>query len=251
MKSCSIEKLMGLDSDIDRKIIAFCGAGGKTSCIHAIRDYCLARNKRVLVTTTTHMFLEEGCVSKANDIIEKLDKDGYAFAGIPMTSGKAGTHMMPVDIAGTRMRSVDSAGRQAMNTRQRNKITAIPNDARLLAQNHADVTLIEADGARCLPFKVPKPWEPVIPEETTDIVLVMGMDAEGKKICDICYNPEGARDALGVSIETCLTREMMVRVYMETYVPLIRQNFKSARVFLYMNDKVPGKSIVDCGLFMI
>lgn len=231
MKICSIEKLIESGSDINRKIIAFCGAGGKTTCIHAIRDYCLERNKKILVTTTTHMFLEEGCVSKVNDIIEKLDKDGYAFAGIPMPVG--------------------SAGRRAMNTPQRNKISAVPNDARLLAQNHADVTLIEADGARCLPFKVPKPWEPVIPEETTDIVLVMGMDAEGKKICDICYNPEGVCDALGVSIETCLTREMMIRAYMETYIPLIRQKFKSARVFLYMNDKVPGKSIVDCGLFMI
>lgn len=225
---CSIEKLIESGSDIDRKIIAFCGAGGKTSCIHAIRDYCLARDKKVLVTTTTHMFLEEGCVSNVNDIIEKLDNDGYAFAGIPMT-----------------------AGCRAVKSPRQNKISAISNDARLLAQNHADVTLIEADGARCLPFKVPKPWEPVIPEETTDIVLVMGLDAEGKKICDICYNPEGVAGSLGVSIETCLTKEMMIRAYMETYVPLIRHNFKSARVFLYMNDKVPGKSIVDCGLFMI
>ena len=68
---------------------------------------------------------------------------------------------------------------------------------------------------------------------------------------NICYNPEGVADALGVSLETCLTKEMMINVYMETYVPLIRQKFKSARVFLYMNDKIPGKSIVDSGLFMI
>ena len=241
MNHYSIERLIESGSDSDRKVIAFCGAGGKTSCIHAIRDYCLAKNKTVLVTTTTHMFLEEGCVSNVKDIIEKLDKDGYAFAGIPMSA----------DRTGAKAASTGSARDLFIKPRRQDKISAISNDERLLAEMHADVSLIEADGARCLPFKAPKPWEPVIPEETTDIVLVMGMDAEGKRICDICYNPEGVAEVLGVPFESSLTREMMIKVYMETYVPLIRQKFKSARVFLYMNDKIPGKSIVDCGLFMI
>lgn len=241
MNHYSIERLIESGSDSDRKVIAFCGAGGKTSCIHAIRDYCLAKNKTVLVTTTTHMFLEEGCVSNVKNIIEKLDKDGYAFAGIPMSA----------DRTGAKAASTGSARDLFIKPRRQDKISAISNDERLLAEMHADVSLIEADGARCLPFKAPKPWEPVIPEETTDIVLVMGMDAEGKRICDICYNPEGVAEVLGVPFESSLTREMMIKVYMETYVPLIRQKFKSARVFLYMNDKIPGKSIVDCGLFMI
>ena len=241
MNHYSIERLIESGSDSDRKVIVFCGAGGKTSCIHAIRDYCLAKNKTVLVTTTTHMFLEEGCVSNVKNIIEKLDKDGYAFAGIPMSA----------DRTGAKAASTGSAHDLFIKPRRQDKISAISNDERLLAEMHADVSLIEADGARCLPFKAPKPWEPVIPEETTDIVLVMGMDAEGKRICDICYNPEGVAEVLGVPFESSLTREMMIKVYMETYVPLIRQKFKSARVFLYMNDKIPGKSIVDCGLFMI
>ena len=241
MNHYTIERLIESGSDSDRKVIAFCGAGGKTSCIHAIRDYCLAKNKTVLVTTTTHMFLEEGCVSNVKNIIEKLDKDGYAFAGIPMSA----------DRTGAKAASTGSARDLLIKPHRQDKISAISNDERLLAEMHADVSLIEADGARCLPFKAPKPWEPVIPEETSDIVLVMGMDAEGKRICDICYNPEGVAEVLGVPFESSLTREMMIKVYMETYVPLIRQKFKSARVFLYMNDKIPGKSIVDSGLFMI
>ena len=241
MNHYSIERLIESGSDSDRKVIAFCGAGGKTSGIHAIRDYCLAKNKTVLVTTTTHMFLEEGCVSNVKDIVEKLNKEGYAFAGIPMSA----------DRTGAKAASIGSARDLLIKPHRQDKISAISNDERLLAEMHADVTLIEADGARCLPFKAPKPWEPVIPEETTDIVLVMGMDAEGKRISRICYNPEGVAEVLGVPFESSLTREMMIKVYMETYVPLIRQKFKSARVFLYMNDKIPGKSIVDCGLFMI
>ncbi|MDO5138999.1 MAG: selenium cofactor biosynthesis protein YqeC [Oscillospiraceae bacterium] len=259
MNSCSIEKLTDLGSHPNQKVIAFCGAGGKTSSIHAIRDYYLAKNKKVLVTTTTHMLLEEGCLSNLNDIVEKLDNQGYAFAGIPMITDKAcvktifddkvSIQTMYANKAGFHMSSSSSARDQLIKSLQKDKISAIPNDVRFLAETHADVTLIEADGARCLPFKVPRTWEPVIPEETTDIVLVMGMDAEGKRICDICYNPEGVAEVMGVSIETILTREMMIRAYMETYVPHIRKNFTSSRLFLYMNDKIPGKTIVNCGLF--
>ena len=241
MNHYSIERLIESGSDSDRKVIAFCGAGGKTSCIHAIRDYCLAKNKTVLVTTTTHMFLEEGCVSNVKNIIEKLDKDGYAFAGIPMSA----------DRTGAKAASTGSARDLFIKPRRQDKISAISNDERLLAEMHADVSLIEADGARCLPFKAPKPWEPVIPEETTDIVLVMGMDAEGKRISETCYNPEGVADVLGVTTDSRLTGEMMVRAYTETYVPYIRQNFKSSRVFLYMNCKIPGETIVESGLFIL
>ena len=251
MVECSFENIVGQTSGDDRKIISFCGAGGKTSSIHAVRDYYLAKYRKVLVTTTTRMLLEEGCVSNAADIIEKLNKDGYAFAGIPQAGGKAGTKKWPVGSDGAKMKPDGNSGCRAMKSPGQSKISAIPSEDRLLAQAYADVTLIEADGARCLPFKVPKPWEPVIPEETTDIILVMGMDAERKRICDTCYNPEGVADAIGVSIETCLTREMMMEAYMKTYVPIISQKYKSSRLFLYMNDKIPGKTIVDCGLYIL
>lgn len=227
MKNISIENLVELKND-SRKIIAFCGAGGKTSSIHAIRDYYLEKNKKVLVTTTTHMFLEEGCVSDIEEIIKKLDRENYAFAGIPMnsenkTEGKSGS----------------------------SKISSLPDADRELAQSHADVTLIEADGARCLPFKVPKPWEPVIPKETTDVVLVMGMDAEGKRICDTCFNPEGVAEVLGVPKEALLTRELMLEAYMKTYVPLIHEHFPAAKVFIFMNEKVSGKTIIEEGLIAL
>ena len=221
MDTCSIKELIEPSCDGRRRIIAFCGAGGKTSDIHAVRDCCLAGNRKVLVTTTTHMFLEEGCVSDEKEIIEKLDREGYAFAGLPTMHGSADN-----------------------KTSNLWKIRALPDDVRRLAQSYADVTLIEADGARCLPFKVPKPWEPVIPEETTDVVLVMGMDAERRKICEICYNPEGVAEALGVSTQTCLTREMMIEAYMNTYVRLIRERFGNARVFLHMNEKT-GQTVSE------
>lgn len=247
MKNSSIDNLVELKND-SRKIIAFCGAGGKTSSIHAIRDYYLKRNKKVLVTTTTHMFLEEGCVSDIEEIIKKLDRENYAFAGIPMNS----ENKIEGCINESSLRKDSKAGdsiRQRLSCN--GKISSLPDDDRELAQAYADVTLIEADGARCLPFKVPKPWEPVIPKETTDVVLVMGMDAEGKRICETCFNPEGVAAALEVSVQTTLTRELMLEAYMKTYVPLIRERFPAARVFIFMNEKVPGKTIIEEGLIAL
>ena len=39
--------------------------------------------------------------------------------------------------------------------------------------------LIEADGAKCLPLKVPAEHEPVILPETTHVLSLYGMDAVG------------------------------------------------------------------------
>ena len=42
--------------------------------------------------------------------------------------------------------------------------------------------LIEADGAKRRPLKVPAEHEPVIPEMTTHVLSVYGLDSIGKKI---------------------------------------------------------------------
>ena len=43
------------------------------------------------------------------------------------------------------------------------------------------LVLIEADGARRLPLKVPAEHEPVIPEMTTHVLSVYGLDSIGKR----------------------------------------------------------------------
>ena len=42
----------------------------------------------------------------------------------------------------------------------------------------ADLILIEADGARMMPCKVPAAYEPVILPETDTVLGVLGLDAE-------------------------------------------------------------------------
>lgn len=49
--------------------------------------------------------------------------------------------------------------------------------------------VVEADGARHLPFKAPAGHEPVIPASTTLVVAVIGADALGRVIADQCFRP--------------------------------------------------------------
>ena len=55
--------------------------------------------------------------------------------------------------------------------------------------NLCDFLLIEADGARMHPLKVPANYEPVILKNTTMVVGVAGIDSLFKSINKICHRP--------------------------------------------------------------
>ena len=113
-------------------IIAVVGSGGKTTLIKKLAAQYRSEGKTILVTTTTHMFIEEDTLltDDANAIIQKLKETGYVMAGIP--DGQ--------------------------------KIKALSKETFDAVCVCADVVLVEADGSKCLPLKYPNATEPVIPE---------------------------------------------------------------------------------------
>lgn len=58
-----------------------------------------------------------------------------------------------------------------------------------LLENH-DVVLVEADGSRCLPLKVPAEHEPVLPKDADLIIGVAGASAVGKTFREACHRYE-------------------------------------------------------------
>ena len=50
-----------------------------------------------------------------------------------------------------------------------------------------DVVLVEADGSRHRPLKIPAEYEPVIPENVNEIVVVMGLHSLGRKLGEVCH----------------------------------------------------------------
>lgn len=66
------------------RCICAVGAGGKTSLLYELAEEYRQEGKRVLLTTTTKMYLSEkdGVLDgTAEEIKEKLERDGFAVAG--------------------------------------------------------------------------------------------------------------------------------------------------------------------------
>ena len=66
-------------------IIAVVGSGGKTTLIKKLAAKYRSAGKTVLVTTTTHMFIEADTLltDDADTILHTLTETGYAMAGVP------------------------------------------------------------------------------------------------------------------------------------------------------------------------
>ena len=141
--------------------VAFTGGGGKTSLILGLAEK-FRTGKRVIVTTTTHMAWEperplqkQRIVSGACRLIEQY---GYVIAA----HHKAGQP----------------------------KISGPEKEILEKLSGFCDLLLVEADGSRRRPLKVPAVHEPVIPSFADMVVGVIGLDCIGKKICDTAHRPD-------------------------------------------------------------
>ena len=73
--------------------------------------------------------------------------------------------------------------------------------------------LNEADGSRMRPFKAPADHEPVIPEETTLVVPVVGADVFGSALdAEHVHRPELVSALSGAPLGTPITPEIVARV---------------------------------------
>lgn len=193
-KNSSIRKAIGLLGGPDgrkspvlsgiftekRPVVSVIGAGGKTTTIRRLTEEYRSWDIPVIVTTTTHMMIEDRDCFLLEESAEKmadiLQKNGQVWVGIPVDE-------------------------------RRQKMKA-PSEA--FFQKIFDLgylVLIEADGAKRLPCKVPAEWEPVIRKETTHVVSVYGMDAVGCPIADVVFRPELAGALLGKESSALLTEQ--------------------------------------------
>lgn len=54
------------------------------------------------------------------------------------------------------------------------------------------VILVEADGSRHMPVKIPAPYEPVIPACSDEIAVIMGHHAIGRSVGEVCQRFDSA-----------------------------------------------------------
>ena len=133
-------------------VVSLIGGGGKTTLLYALSAYCTAKGWRVLTATTTH-------IRKPVNVpwIAVNEEENTAWENARKERDRLwqqGTYV----VAGT--------------PAPHEKLTILPESIRSEWISDADITFLEADGAKCLPCKFPAAHEPVILPQS-DIVLAV------------------------------------------------------------------------------
>ena len=161
-------------------IVAFVGAGGKTSGLYALAGELAARGASVLVTTTTMMYDPAGEGRRGLSGVELLDPlapdadrtSVHAVESLERALARIGTRAAPGRVLMAASGALPAEG----------KLRGIAPDLLETLARSFDWLLVEADGSRRLPVKAPGPAEPVMPP-CADLVLgCVGLDCLGKPI---------------------------------------------------------------------
>lgn len=149
--------------DSHTTLISLCGAGGKTSTLFWLAEYFYKQGKRVLITTTTRMFLpapshyrelilEADPVRQLTRCQQVPDEPTLValFSHIDQASGK---------VAGPTPQQLDL----------------------IKGQQRFDLILVEADGANHKLLKVPALHEPCIPQSSDWVIALTGGAMVGAK----------------------------------------------------------------------
>ena len=142
-------------------VVAFVGAGGKSSAILQITDELLEAEVPVLVAPTTKMSLSE--VERVGPILVSGDMKNLS-AEVAEALANAGAV-----VAGSTMLS-------------KRRIGGVEPSRMPSLVPERGVTLVEADGSRRRPVKGTAAHEPLIPEGTTLVVAVGGLRGLGEPV---------------------------------------------------------------------
>ena len=162
-------------------LTAIIGGGGKTTLLYALAREA-ARHARVIVCTTTHIFPPEHlpCLTdgSAESVRRALEKTRCVCVGTKNELGKFSAPKIPF--------------------------------SELLAL--AEYVFVEADGSKHRPLKAHADYEPVIPSEANQTILVLGVSGLGKPIREAAHRPELYAKKLGVTEDAIVKPALAARL---------------------------------------
>lgn len=178
----------------EKPVFSFVGAGGKTTCVLKLADELAGLGMKVLVTTSTH--IQHPFYLGRTGLLD-ADTKTIKEAGVP---GK-------VVIAGRKLE-------------QEKKIAGLLETQLEEVLESYDAVVIEADGAKHYPFKVPAEHEPVIYQITTHILIVESMQAFNHPLSEVCFRLEKAQEILNQADfrEKQLTPEIVAKLLEKGYL---------------------------------
>lgn len=174
------------------EIVALVGGGGKTTTMFALGREARDRGLKTVLTTTTRIYSPDDpelAVAATRDsrelfsiIRSKLTSHATVVAGAELGSDNKLTGLDPHLIPG-------------------------------ILDTGANLVIVEADGAARKPFKAPASHEPVIPDASTVVIPVVGVDCLGWPLHpDYVHRPEIAAKLSGINLGDMVTAEVVARV---------------------------------------
>ncbi|MCP4547375.1 MAG: putative selenium-dependent hydroxylase accessory protein YqeC [bacterium] len=180
----SITTLLGCKPDEFRgKVIAVMGSGGKTSLLSCLAEEFAAVFPRVLISTSTKV---------------------YPFPGVPFADSLAA---LPDHFAKNRIVFI---GRKIAES---GKLGGPPTLRLDELRPHADVILLETDGARRHPLKVHLPHDPVVPDGVDLAFMVVGASALGRPLdSETLHRAQWIPPHWGLKMGEEITAELIARI---------------------------------------
>lgn len=160
-------------TDNRKHIISLVGGGGKTTIMYELAAFCAQQGMRVLCLTTTHIWQPE----LSYDGLTRLRK-----TDIPMAEAIYAKDLVQVE-------QLWKQGRYAVIGTEEGSGKLVAPSEELLheALQACDIALIEADGSKQMPCKLPKEDEPVFLNCSDIVIAVAGLDALGKSLEEACF----------------------------------------------------------------
>lgn len=215
-------KLCGTLGISSGEVVAFAGAGGKSSAILAATRELVGDGARVLVVPTTKMFLSEA--EQIGPLVVSEE------AGRLCAKAKEALGSSAAAVAGSEVLSKKRVGGVEPSW--------VSNLAGL-----ADVTLVEADGARRRPLKGTAAHEPVLPDAATLVVAVGNVRAFGKTVGDQhVHRPEAFTGLTGVVPGQSITARAFALALARGS---LRDTPDGTRTAALITGVTPGKSMAD------
>ncbi|MGB5158009.1 putative selenium-dependent hydroxylase accessory protein YqeC [Desulfobacterium sp. N47] len=154
-----------LDISLNKpELVCLVGGGGKTTTMFAIAQALRFFKKRVLVTTSTHICYPD----PEREKYDKLIVDNTDDIAIFTDTQKETITVFGTGIVTAKVKKLAGASSQFIE--------------KLFLQKVFDYILVECDGSKRKPIKAPASYEPVVPDNATKTIGVIGLDAIGKPI---------------------------------------------------------------------
>jgi probable selenium-dependent hydroxylase accessory protein YqeC len=207
-------------------VVAFVGAGGKSSAILTVADELAEAGMTFLTAPTTKMLVSEteklGTLVTAEDAGELRTKAEQA-----LSDGVSGVVVGSGLLSKNRVGGVEPA--------------TIPFLAPL-----ADVVLVEADGSRRRPIKGTADHEPALPDAVTLVVAVGNIRAFGAPLVEEnVHRPELFSDLTGIGAGQSITARAFARALAQGSLGNIPENARAAALITGVR---PGKSMADASV---